>query len=200
MLKIGNIIYDLDIVNHKRVEFINYYENRLYNYIDNSLPTLIIGWENVKKNNLNVSILNKKINNNLYWEFSFEEIKKDHVDGVSEFIKLLPNYYFFYNYTYKNLDPIFENIVNINDIITKIDNPTKAYRCGNSVYILSNKNIYGIDLNLYTFLGFNEQELLEYLNYICIDFFYDEDKSFYTKYLKYFNGFEYTMRYLVTLI
>ena len=44
--------------------------------INNYLPTLIVGWERVKKLYPKASILKKKIKDNLYWTFSPTEKRK----------------------------------------------------------------------------------------------------------------------------
>ena len=49
-MKVANIIYDGELVNHERVDFINYYEGETqYEAVDTSLPTLYVGWAFMKK-------------------------------------------------------------------------------------------------------------------------------------------------------
>ena len=113
MLKLGNIIYKDELVNHTKVDYINYHmEDTPMNYDDFNilLPTLTVGWNFLKENNTfyDVSILEKEIKKNiLYWEFSFNENKAQHVGGVEMFIRNVPYYYFRGQYEYKNIDPIF---------------------------------------------------------------------------------------------
>ena len=38
MKKIGNILYTKELVNHKKVDFVNYYNDVLINNINNNLP------------------------------------------------------------------------------------------------------------------------------------------------------------------
>lgn len=202
--KIGNILYTKELVNHKKVDFVNYYNDVLINNINNDLPTLIVGWENVKLNNLNnVSILEKTIiDKHLYWEFQFEEYKQKHVDGVFNFVRLLPDYYFRKRYEYNVIDPIFFKINHVDDILVKIiKKPVeKAYLNNNSLYLLSANNIYNINLNTMKFFYYDYNRVVNFFKE-RIDYFIDDvDNSIFDKYYKYFKGYKYTKRFLISLI
>lgn len=202
--KIGNILYTKELVNHKKVDFVNYYNDALISNIDNDLPTLIVGWENVKLNNLNnVSILEKTIiDKKLYWEFQFEECKQKHVDGVFNFVKLLPDYYFRNRYEYIVIDPIFFKINHVDDILVKIIKKTveKAYLNNNSLYLLSGNNIYNINLNTMKFFYFDYNRVVNFFKERISYFIDDSDNSIFDKYYKYFKGYKYTKRFLISLI
>jgi hypothetical protein len=74
-MKIANIIYEKELVNHTKVEYVNYINEKIeYEKIGNNLPTLYVGWSFMKECNLkneiikNADILKKKIiTNELYW-------------------------------------------------------------------------------------------------------------------------------------
>lgn len=204
--KIGNILYTDEIVNHKKIEYINYINDYNFYKIENNLPTLIIGWNNVKNNKFNyenLNILNKEIlKQNLYWTFSFDENKQQHIDDVNIFSLLLPDYYFRDRFKYINLDPVFSNINNIGMVIYHLlKKPIKtSYYDGNMIYSLCGDTIYGIDLNMYEFFNIDRDEILNIFEYKVKNLIYDLDNGIYEKYLKYFRGYEYTKRYLVTLL
>lgn len=204
MKKIGNILHTNELVNHKKVDFINYYENIMINEIDNDLPTLIVGWSNVKINNLeNISILNKTIHKNqLYWEFDFEEYKQQHVDGVSEFSRLLPDYYFRSRYNYSIIDPIFYRIYTVDGIVCDILNNyiEKAYLNNNMLYVLSNNNIYGLDLETFNFFSLPSKEIISIFENKSESFINDENGEIFNSYFKYFKGYKFTKRYLISLL
>ncbi len=94
-MKLGNIIYEDELINHKKSKIINYVEfKNLSNVkIDNNLPTLIVGWklvkEILKESSLEISILEKRIvTNKLYWEHSFEDEKEEYfVEGDIDITK-----------------------------------------------------------------------------------------------------------------
>lgn len=204
MNKIGNILYTDELVNHKKVNYINYIENNNINIIDNDLPTLIVGWNNVKFNNINnISILNKTIiPYKLYWEFSFKENKQEHVNGVDLFSKLSLNYFFEKKYNYITIDPIFQNILLTNDIFNYIvGDIKKTYLNNNMLYVLTTKNnIYGLNLNILNFFNIKKEKIILEFSEKSIIFVKDNDNDILNKYLKYFNGFEYTKRYLVIFL
>ena len=124
-MKIANIIHEDDLVNHTKVDYINYFnEPKAYDELDKSLPTLYVGWSFMKKCNpenpiiQNADILKKKIiTNELYWELSFREGKPSHVKGVNKFASLAPEFYFKPKFTYTNLDPVFFQLANDDDLM-----------------------------------------------------------------------------------
>ena len=210
-MKIGNILYEKELVNHERVDYINYHQfsgNTEVNLseIDRSLPTLIVGWKFLKKHypDLNVNILTHKIiNNELYWEFSFDENKSSHVSGVKNFVENVPNFYFTPQYRYRNLDPVFYRISNnqeLFDILPKNIDAVYKFK-DRMVYILDDDMIYGIDLEMYNFFKFNVQGMMDKICDLttgpCID---DPEAEQHKKYYKIFPEFSYLKRYLVVIM
>jgi hypothetical protein len=165
MKKIANIVYREELVNHKPLQYINYYiEDIQFRLIDNDLPTLYVGWyffKEIHKNDPiieNASILEKKIiTNKLYWEFSFKENKSQHVNGIDDFVVDSISYYFSPRYNYINLDPLHFLIKDLDDLFdvlpTEIDS-IYNYK-GEMIYILKDNKITGIDLNLYRYFDFD---------------------------------------------
>ena len=124
-MKIGNIIYEKELVNHTKVEYVNYFnEQKIYNDLDKTIPTLYVGWSFMKACNpnnpiiQNADILKKRIIiNELYWEFNFTESKPSHVKGVDKFAGIVPQFYFIPKYKYTNLDPVFFQLKDIDDLM-----------------------------------------------------------------------------------
>jgi len=215
-MKIANIVFEKDLINHNHSDYVNYYNEPIsYDKLNKSLPTLYVGWSFMKKCNpensiiQNADILKKKIiTNELYWEFSFDESKPSHVKGVNTFTNLVPEFYFKPKYIYTNLDPVFFQIKDINDLLDvlpkKID---KYYQYkDNMLYLLSDNKIYGLNLDIYRFFKFNIEILMEKLNYLTFngnsenyDSILDNDGLIYQKYYKIFPNFEHLKRYLVTI-
>lgn len=208
-MKIANIIHEKELVNHVESDYINYFnEPKSYDDLDKSLPTLYVGWSFMKScnpdNNIiqNADILKKKIiTNELYWEFSFTESKSSHVKGVNTFTGLAPEFYFKPKYTYTNLDPVFFQLKDINDLMDvcpkKIDN---CYNYKNEMlYLLVENKIWGINLNMYSFFLFNVNDILVKISGRTKSTISDIDGSYYQKYYKIFPNFEHLKRYIVTL-
>lgn len=217
-MKIANIIYKDELVNHKRVDYINYMEKPIsIDQIKKGVPTLYVGWCYFKELNKynkiasNVDILEKEIiPKKLYWEFSYDEKKSDHINGVLDFVISAPTLYFSNKYFYKFINPIYDNIKNINDL-TKYDfhiNMDVFYNYKNKmIYILDkyiNENnlskmeyvIYGVDLDLFNFLGFNRDDTINFFQEKSIKIINDIDGSLSSEYLSSFNCDSNMVKYL----
>ena len=211
-MKIANIIYEDELVNHTKAEYVNYINRRTpYRNIDTSLPTLYVGWNFMKTCNpdnqliLNADILKKRIiTDELYWEFSFKESKPSHVKGVDKFTALVPEFYFKPKHTYTNLDPVFFQLRDLRDLMDVSPKQIDfLYNYKNEMlYFLRDNNIWGLDLRMYEFFQFNKNDIVNNLlartknNQIEIDL----EGEIYQSYYKIFPNFELLKRYLVTIL
>ena len=216
MLKLGNIIYKDELVNHTKIDYINYIDIKNGGNdinISTSLPILFVGWNHFKRElnhfHENVSILKKEVKENLiYWEFSFNENKSQHVSGVEMFVRNVPYYYFRDKYKYINLDPIFNEFKDIADLMGWLYrfyiSPNKighVYNYKNeSLYFLNEGTIYGIDLNMYEFFNIEKENIINSLVSESTPYTLDLDGSIYQKEYKNFPFFEDLKRYLVVLL
>jgi len=209
-MKIANIIYEKELVNHTKVEYVNYINAPTeYDSLDKSLPTLFVGWSFMKASNpnnfiiQNANILHKKIiANELYWECSFEESKPSHVKGIDSFVNLAPQFYFQPKYTYVNLDPVFFQIVDIEDLMAAISKKIDlSYTLKNEMmYILSDHKIVGINLKMYEFFKFNVQEILQRIQERAETSYEDPNGTLYQDQYKIFPNFPHLKRYLVVIL
>jgi hypothetical protein len=208
-MKIANIVHEKELVNHNKSDYVNYYNKPIsYDKLDKSLPTLYVGWSFMKACNpddltiQNADILKKKIiTNELYWEFSFQESKPSHVKGVNTFTNLAPEFYFKPKYIYTNLDPVFFQLKDINDLMDVCPkNIDKTYNYKNKMlYILSDNKIWGINLNMYNFFQFNIDDIILQINDRTNSIIIDIDGSHYQKFYKIFPNFEHLKRYLIII-
>jgi len=210
-MKIGNIIFENELVNHTQVDYINYIKEPLsYTKNDNRFPTLYVGWLFMKKCNQNnslfndIDILNNEINpNKLYWEYSFDENKSSHVKGVENFVNLVPQYYYS-NYEYEVLDPVFYQIKTIDDFVKNL--PLKIdgmYNYNNEmIYLLVDDKIFGIDLKMYEFLKIKPDDITSILlNKVeTTNTYLDYDISIYQKFYKIFPNFSQLKRYIISML
>lgn len=210
-MKIANIIHGDDLVNHKKIDYVEYYHGSVHDILikNPELPTLYVGWDyikdfmhdNEKLRNINI-LKHSIINNELYWEFSFKENKSSHVSGVASFVKNAPDFYFTPRFKYINLDPVYDNIGNNQDLFDVLpSNITKTYWLKDRMlYILSSNTIYGLDLDMYRFFKFDVDDLKQKLFEISFNFVHDPDGTYYQKYCKIFPEFSLLKRYLVVLV
>lgn len=212
-MKLGNIIYENEIINHVKSEIINYYDfnDKSIVQINNNLPTLIIGWNLTKKvlynSSIHCSILEKRIiTNRLYWEHSFEEDKEEYTLGISNFIDNVGFYYNMDIYKYINLDPLFFQVNNFDELKAILPKEIEGlYQYKNDmIYILKDNNITGIDLNSYCYYGFNTNEIITHLKSIVLNkefIFIDNDAKLYNELrskMQYFNKLKtYTLPLLI---
>ena len=210
MIKLANIIYEKDLVNHTKLDYVNYF-NKPQNYdsIDKSLPTLYVGWSFMKACNefndiiQNANILHKKIvTNELYWECSFEESKTSHVKGIESFVKLAPHFYFQPKYTYINLDPLFFQISDIEGLMDVLPKEIDVlYNFKNEmIYLLAGNKITGIDMKIYCFFKFNVEEILTKIQERTKKYINDPDGSIYLSYYKILPDFSHLKRYLIVIL
>jgi len=209
-MKIANIIYEKPLVNHTQENYINYYNEPIeFDKLDNSLPTLYVGWSFMKLANpdnkviQNADILHKKIiANKLYWECCFKESKSSHIKGVANFIKFAPQFYFSPRYTYINLDPVFFQIKNIDDLMDVI--PKKIDYLYNYkdelIYLLVNNKITGIDLEMYKYFKFSKEEIIKKLTEKTHIIHTDVQGDLYQSFYKVFPNFSKLKRYIIVLL
>lgn len=209
-MKIANVIYEKELVNHTKAEYVNYFcEPIEYDSLDKTLPTLYVGWSFMKASNpsnliiQNADILKKKIiTNELYWEFSFDESKASHVKGVDTFVGLAPQFYFSPKYTYTNLDPVFFQLNDLQDLMDVVPKNIKAsYNFKNEmIYLLCENKIWGINLKMYEFFKFDIQQINTELSLRTETSHYDYEGVDYLRYYKIFPNFDLLRRYLVTIL
>ena len=209
-MKIANIVHSDELVNHTPVDYINYYnESKKLEDIDSSLPTLYVGWTFMKDSNpdnefiQNSDILKHKIiGNELYWEFSFSESKASHIKGVESFVNHVPEF-FFRRYQYTNLDPVFFQLRDIQDLLDVLPNEIDAvldYK-GEMFYLLKDNKIWGLDAQMYHFFIFDTaiiwNKLVDRTKYQKIA---DGNGIMYQEQYKLFPNFSLLKRYLIVLL
>lgn len=204
MNKIGNIIFNEDLVKHDKVDYINYYQDN-FDEVNYDLPTLFVGWKFFKENyikrfsNEDVSILDKKIVFNLlYWEFSFKENKQQHILGVDEFTRKCPNYFYNPKYNYTNLDPVMFNISGETELFHILPKSFDIYYNykNEMIYLFSGDKIIGIDAIMYSYFDFNINTIKEKLESNSNNVFNDISGEEYQKFYKIYPNFDNLKRYV----
>jgi hypothetical protein len=127
-----------------------------------NLPTLIIGYETVVDiyGSDNVNVLKRNINKKLFWTFRRTIERKIYEPDLEDFIR--------YSYkkaieniNYIDLDVIQFNKRKLYKIVKKIlqlKNVISYKTDNNVIYIYSSNLIFGVDLNLLEFVGFDVEK------------------------------------------
>ena len=209
MFKLGTIIFNGELVDHKKIDYIQYHKGEKDYSNTERTVCLYVGYDflnNINSNNLllkNVNILKKEIvKNRLYWEFSFNEDKQSHVNGIKRFVLNLPYYYFFSNYKYINIDPVFLNIKSKTDLNKKLfKNYDNVYQFKNdSIYMVKGDIIHGINLKMFDFFEFKIDDITNLVKEKSNNFVNDHDGEMYLEYYKKFRDFTLLKRNLVVIL
>ena len=134
------------------------------------IPTLVVGRRKALRlldGKLKVS--NKQIDENTFWTYSSKESRIDYDKDLETFLKLC------YTKTCEGIDYLFVDLIQYNSktlkrIFRKIYGLTKpkAYIHGNDmVYIYGDGIIFGVDLQLFTFLGLDSNKIKTKIQALC---------------------------------
>jgi len=206
--KIANIISENELVNHKKVNWIGYYDYKSWNDCDLSLPTLVVGWNKYKEHfpYLYPNILYKHLNPTnprVMWEFSMEERVVDYFTGVESFVKKAPREYCEL-YEYISIDPIKHAIREEWDLIEKIpfSNSVMYQYKDEIIYILdrNQSKIYGIYLNAFRYFKYDTKKIMTLFSDRIEKQVIDLDGSLYQSFYKQFPNFDQLKRTIVLFL
>ena len=153
-----------NIKSFKTLQFINLYG--IDEYIkDNNIPTLLIGKKELTDRGYELSVLNRQIDNNLFWTYTKMEKRNIHEQDIAEFYKLVfKKLYRDIRYTnmsiYTMKYSIFKGMVNI-----LLDN--NIYKCiyirNNHVYVYYNNKVTGFSLDEIKYVGIDITKVMNIL-------------------------------------
>jgi hypothetical protein len=155
---IGNIVTDT-LLDDENINFCRDIKD-----IDDTLPTLIIGWTKTKELfGEEVSILHKQINSKLFWTFTPKERKSEYDSDYDSFMTLCYNS-FGENIPYVYLDILHgKRKINFRVIrkLLSLKNPIVYISENEMVYIYGENIIFGVDLNVLSLLGGKKEKVIE---------------------------------------
>ena len=155
---IGNIVTDT-FLDDENINFCHDIKD-----IDDTLPTLIIGWDKTKGLfGDEVSILHKQINNKLYWTFSTKERKSEYDSDYDSFMTLCYNS-FGENIPYVYLDILHgKRKINFRIIrkLLSLKNPIVYISENEMMYIYEENIIFGVDLNILSLIDGKKEKVIE---------------------------------------
>ncbi len=157
--------YIANIITNSKIdvcEYINVAKN--INDVDLQIPTLIIGWGNVKDLYPNANILEKKINDTVSWTYNNREKRQEYEPDLAKFIKTSFNRidekipYTFFNVLTNKLDRIKKLLKYIHSDIIKVFYITEKH-----IYIYNGKSVTGISLSDLEFYGIKKEKVINYI-------------------------------------
>ena len=156
--------YIANIVTNRKISFDKLIrKTSSFKKVDLAYPTLIIGWNNVKSLYPKQSILDKRIDNKLFWTFDKNERKNEYEKDIKSFLKFVINdiestiIYKFVNIltckfsTYKRL---LNFIKNNNEKTIWIEN-------NSFIYIYFNNFVVGISLSDLEYANVDSNKIIE---------------------------------------
>lgn len=146
-------------------DFFNFVED--LSNINNDLPTLMVGYEKTKELYPNILLLNRKINDKLYWTFDKYDNKFEYENDLERFKNIC------INRIDKTIKYEYVNLIKINystakKIINKLSSTNKYsiyINRGKNVYIydLIDSIVYGVDLSVIDFMNINRKKIYKIL-------------------------------------
>jgi hypothetical protein len=170
-------MYIGNIITSSKIEDENFKVCRKLETIDDSLPTLIVGWDKTKEiYGDKVSILHKKIDDKIQWTFSTKERKVDYDKDIKSFMSnCYSNIGKDVNYVY--IDIIHDSKKKIKKIIKKIyslKNPKVYNHLNRMIYIYGENIVFGVDIEVLNYIGIDYKKVLDKLSKISNCLFIDE--------------------------
>lgn len=146
------------------------------NNIDNNLPTLIVGLDIVKTIYSDFDFLDRKLSDDLFWTFKHTEKKDLFYDDLYYFTEYTTKR-LVYSVEYVFIDLIHFSEIKIKNIFKDIKKSKKSigYLSHNMIYISLDDIIYGLDLNLISYLGYDIEDKISEIKKICTVFLEGED-------------------------
>ena len=155
-MKIANIVSTINITVSDDFNVVTALDDTIQ-----GLPTLIIGWDYIKKNFPDYDIIDRNLGNNIFWTFKPTEKRDLYQQDLYNFI----------NNTYKNLldkvkyyfiDPFILTRKQVIKIVRKIltSNDKISYLHDNMMYIYFDNMIIGINLEMLEFMGLNTDKIV----------------------------------------
>jgi len=189
-VKIANIVSENNINVSEEFNLV-----KTIDEIDPNLPSLVVGYNWVNRRYPDFDITNRKLSNNLYWTFKKTENRDKHEEDVVWFMnKVYHDLVSKINYVF--IDPIQYSSKKLRKILTKIHNMKgiTSYLHNDMVYMYGDGLVFGVDLGLMDFMGFNREKLiLKIKNHSKV---FLEDNNILIEYKKHVEGLEKQTRYI----
>ncbi len=129
------------------------------------LPTLIVGWDYIKKQYPDYDIINRKLSDDLYWTFKKTERRELHEEDIYHFVERVYKH-LIKDIKYTFIDPILFDRKTIKKLIKKVNEKKDiiSYQHDRMIYLYFDNFIFGIDLDTIDFIGLNVEKFLLKIN------------------------------------
>lgn len=170
---LGNIISNKKIENDESFKFYSLNEE----IEDKTLPSLYIGFSDIKDIFDNLDSTNRIISNDIFWTFNKNENNKYFLNDLFNF-KIYCYFHKIKNINYQFINP-FKNISDIKKILKFFNNKKfKTVVTNNKmIYFYCDKTIFGYDLNFNSFCGVDNNKIIHKIKNKSIKFLNEDELS-----------------------
>jgi len=167
---VGNIVSKSNLNIDKYFNVVDSIDNIIV-----GLPTLIIGWDIVKKIKPDADFIDKKLSKDIFWTFKKTERRDIFEEDLYNFI------HHTYNLLVKDIKYEYVDLIQLDkDEIKEVFNQIKnkksiTYFYNNMLYIHNENTIYGVDLKLVKYLDFDAEKTINKIKRYSTVFLTDSD-------------------------
>lgn len=166
--------------------------------INNKTLSIILG----KKNSIDlfgqVSVLNKQINDNLFWTYNkLEKRNEFEIDVENFFSKTFKNLVKTVKYVNVNIYTVtFSKVKEIYNILTSEVHKKITYISKNMLYIYTNNIVYGLSLDEIKYMGINTSKIIDKIYKLKNNEIITSDSFIKSETKKYLKNYNYLIPYL----
>lgn len=154
-MKIANIVSTQSVNVSQDFNVVNSMDQIIH-----GIPTLIVGFDYVNKHYPDFDIMEREVEKDLYWIFKRTEKRDDYQIGIDWFVNKI------YSDLTKDISYIFvdvlqyqpKSLLKITRKIIEIENKI-SFIYNDMIYIYGENIIFGVDLKLMSFIGFDIEKL-----------------------------------------
>lgn len=130
---------------------------------DSTKPILIVGWKKAKQDPRYKSVLEKQLDENVYWTFGKTESRADFEEDLREFYSIIYNNILNnINYYYINIYKLkYSKIKKIYNIILTSGEVKNIYLSKGVLYIPYDGKVFGLSLPILEYCGIPKEKVLE---------------------------------------
>ncbi len=145
---------------------------------DATKPILIVGWKKAKEHPKYSSILEKQLDDNLYWTFGKSESRSDFEEDLKIFYNIIYNNILNnINYYYINIYKLkYSNIKKLYNIILTSGEVKNIYLSNSLLYIPYERTILGLSLSVLEYCGIPTDKVLNKIKSKGINIIEDNGK------------------------
>lgn len=199
MKKLGYIVSKRKINN--LVDFVGVVDD-VSKIEDPTKPFIIVGLEEAKKVSPNFSILNKRLDIDVFWTFGKTERRVEYERDLDKFYDYVLNksidnikYYYINILTIK-----YSKIKNLLNIINS-EEKKYIYTSNDMIYIYNNKNyILGISIKILKYININIKKIYKILYNNKNNIIYNNDSFLNSKMKKVINNKKYVIPYFISIL